>query len=81
MDAWARAFQDWVKERIERHDLAALFDYAKQAPHAALAVPTPEHFLPLFPVLGAAEPSAKLQPIFEGIEHANMSMFTFALSA
>jgi 4,5-DOPA dioxygenase extradiol len=80
VDSWAREFQSWVKQHIERRDLAALFDYEKHAPHAALAVPTPEHFLPLFPVLGAVGNSAKLQPVFEGMEHANMSMFTFALS-
>ncbi|MGB9235781.1 MAG: class III extradiol ring-cleavage dioxygenase [Terriglobales bacterium] len=80
IDTWAREFQGWVKQRIERRDLAALFEYERQAPHAALAAPTPEHFAPLFPVLGAAGESAKLDTIFEGIEHANMSMFTFALA-
>jgi 4,5-DOPA dioxygenase extradiol len=81
VDSWAREFQNWVEERIERRELATLFDYERQAPHAALAVPTPEHFAPLFPVLGAAGASAKLYPVFEGIEHANISMFTFALAA
>jgi 4,5-DOPA dioxygenase extradiol len=80
VDSWAREFQNWVKDRIERRELATLFDYEQQAPHAALAVPTPEHFAPLFPVLGAAGKSPKLHPIFEGIEHANVSMFAFALS-
>jgi 4,5-DOPA dioxygenase extradiol len=80
-DRWAREFQVWVKERIDRRELATLFEYEKHAPHAALAVPTPEHFAPLFPVLGAASgAAAKLHPIFEAIEHANMSMFTFALA-
>lgn len=78
-DTWASEFEAWVKQRIERRELAALFDYERQAPHAAVAVPTPEHFLPLFPALGAAGASAKLHPIFEGMEHANMSMFSFAL--
>ncbi len=80
VDGWALEFQTWVKQRIERGELATLFDYEKQAPHAALAVPTPEHFAPLFSVVGAADQSAKLHPIFEGVEHANMSMFTFALA-
>jgi len=80
VDSWSREFQNWVRERIERQELATLFDYEKQAPHAALAVPTPEHFAPLFSVVGSAGKSAKLHPVFEGIEHANMSMFTFALA-
>ncbi len=80
VDGWAREFQNWAKDRIGRRELATLFGYEKQAPHAALAVPTPEHFAPLFPILGAAGALAKLHPIFEGVEHANMSMFTFALA-
>jgi 4,5-DOPA dioxygenase extradiol len=79
-DEWAREFQGWVKERVAQRDLTALFEYEKLAPHAARAVPTPEHFAPLFPVLGAAGKNATFKPIFEGIEHANMSMFTFQLA-
>jgi 4,5-DOPA dioxygenase extradiol len=78
-DEWARDFQAWVKQCVESRELPPLFDYEKQAPHPARAVPTPEHFAPLFPVLGAASTSAKLAPIYEGIEHANMSMLTFQL--
>ena len=80
VDIWAREFQEWVKERVERRDLETLFQYEKLAPHAARVVPTPEHFAPLFPVLGAAAESAKVVPIFEGIEHGNMSMFSFQLA-
>ncbi len=78
-DEWAWDFQEWVKQRVAEHDWETLFGYEKLAPNAALAVPTPEHFAPLFPVLGAAGESAKLVPIFEGIEHGNMSMFSFAM--
>jgi len=78
-EPWASDFQQWVRNRIEKHDLEELFAYEKAAPNASWAVPTPEHFMPLFPVLGAAGRSAKLLPIFEGIEYANMSMFSFQL--
>jgi 4,5-DOPA dioxygenase extradiol len=78
-DTWALEFQNWVQAAIERGDLAALFAYEQRAPHAGRAVPTPEHFVPLFPVLGAAGAQAKLTPIFEGVEHGNMSMYSFAL--
>jgi 4,5-DOPA dioxygenase extradiol len=77
---WAGEFQGWIKEHVSRRDLAALFEYETLAPHAARAVPTPEHFAPLFPVLGAVGEKSTLKAIFEGIEHANMSMFTFQLA-
>jgi 4,5-DOPA dioxygenase extradiol len=79
VDAWAREFEHWVQDAVARHDLAALFGYAKLAPEAARAVPTPEHFIPLFPVLGAAGEYQKVVPIFEGVEYGNMSMYSFQL--
>lgn len=79
VESWAQEFESWVRTAIERHDLESLCNYEKQAPHASRAVPTPEHFTPLFPVLGAAEGYANVTPIFDGIEHGNISMFTFAL--
>jgi 4,5-DOPA dioxygenase extradiol len=80
-DAWALEFQEWVRSAVERRDLESLFQYRKLAPHAARAVPTEEHFLPLFPVLGAAGNYSQVKPICEGIEHANMSLNSFALVA
>lgn len=78
--AWARDFENWVREQIERRDYSALFNYRKAAPHAALAVPTTEHFAPLFVVLGAARDGSRLVPIFEGFEYESISMFCFALA-
>ena len=78
-DDGAAEFQNWVRETISRHDLPALFAYEKLAPHARRAVPTAEHFVPIFPVLGAVGDRAHLTPIFEGIEHGNMSMYSFQL--
>lgn len=79
LDAWAQDFEEWVRRAIQRSDLEALFSYRRLAPNADLAVPTPEHFAPLFVVLGAAHPYSKLVSIFDGFEYANMSMGCFAL--
>jgi 4,5-DOPA dioxygenase extradiol len=78
-ESWAREFQNWVREQVAERRLVDLFDYENRAPYASRAVPTPEHFAPLFPVLGAAGEFQELQAIYDGIEHGNMSMFTFAL--
>ncbi len=50
---WAVAFDDWLVDRIEADDLAALTDYRAQAPEGPRAHPTEEHFLPLFVAMGA----------------------------
>lgn len=78
-ETWAREFQDWVRSAVERRDLSSIFNYQKLAPQVARAVPTEEHLAPLFPVLGAAGDYSYVRPIYEGIEHANMSMYSFAL--
>jgi 4,5-DOPA dioxygenase extradiol len=53
--AWASAFADWLAQKIEAGDRAALTDYRRQAPNAARAHPRDEHFLPLFVALGAGQ--------------------------
>ena len=81
VEAWALEFQGWVRDAVGRRDLASLFGFKNLAPHAKEAVPTAEHFVTLFPVLGAAGEYRRVAPIFEGIEHGNMSMYTFQLVA
>jgi len=50
---WSQEFSGWIDEKLKARDEAALADYRAQAPHAAMAQPTPEHFLPLFFAYGA----------------------------
>jgi 4,5-DOPA dioxygenase extradiol len=50
---WSRGFADWTHDRLMARDAAALTDWRARAPHAAIAHPTPEHFLPLFVAYGA----------------------------
>jgi len=65
---YAQKFQRWVFERLAAHDVDALAAYRQQAPDAARAHPTEEHFLPLFVALGAAGPDAEPVRVFEGFE-------------
>jgi 4,5-DOPA dioxygenase extradiol len=57
---WSREFSDWTHERLVVGDAAALADYRAQAPHAALAHPTEEHFMPLFVAMGAGGSAERL---------------------
>ncbi len=53
----SREFRDWVHARLTDEggdSVEALFDWQQRAPNGGFAHPTPEHFLPLFVVLGAA---------------------------
>ena len=68
----ARAFSDWVGERLAEGNDAALLEY-RSRPEGAAAHPTDEHFLPLFVALGAAagETPARHQP---GFAYGGLSM-------
>lgn len=52
-ESWTVQFDDWLIKSILNNDLEALFNYERLAPHAQLAVPRPEHFVPLFIALGS----------------------------
>jgi len=79
VDPWAREFDAWVAERLERFDLPELMSYRDQAPAPAMVVPTTEHFAPLFVVLGAAFPGERVQTLFEGFHYGNLGMRSFQL--
>jgi len=76
-DPWAQSFDDWVAERVAARDFDALADYRNRE-EARLAVPTPEHFEPLFIACGASRDDDTFVEIAQGIEYGNLSMRSFA---
>jgi 4,5-DOPA dioxygenase extradiol len=52
--AWAREFDEWAKDALERFDLDALRDFRSRAPAARQALPTWEHYAPVLVAAGAA---------------------------
>lgn len=67
IQASVREFQDWLDDKLGHWDLEALFDYARQAPHARLAVPPKgqEHLAPLFYAMGAASHPHSIEILHE----------------
>jgi 4,5-DOPA dioxygenase extradiol len=80
-EPWAAAFGAWVDERLQARDTAGLLAYASLAPHADLAVPTSEHFDPLFFVLGARDGRDGVESLYEGFRYGTLSLRSFALAA
>ncbi|MGH7150682.1 MAG: dioxygenase family protein, partial [Planctomycetota bacterium] len=79
VDPWALDFDEWVRDRVAAGDREALIGYRRSAPHADLAVPTTEHFDPLFVVLGAASRDEGVTVLHEGFQYGNLSMRSFLL--
>lgn len=75
-DSWAEGFDDWLINRLKENDFNSLYNYKDLAPYADLAVPTTDHFIPLFIALGS---SSLLVPkvIFRSYELGNLSQLCF----
>ncbi len=50
---WAKAFNDWIAERVAKGAVDELLDYRDRAPSAVRSHPTDEHLEPFFVALGA----------------------------
>jgi 4,5-DOPA dioxygenase extradiol len=81
VDAWAKEFDRWVADRVEKIEVPELLSYKTLAPHANLAVPTTEHFDPLFVVLGSREEGDRVVTLHEGFQYGNISLRSFALGS
>lgn len=78
---YALEFQDWVKQRIDRHELNELADYRKLSPAGVRAHPTDEHFLPLYIALGAAGADYRAERLYDGIEMGALAMDAYRFTA
>jgi len=75
---YVQAFEDWLQERLTSNDTAALVAYREQAPEAARAHPSEEHFLPLHVAWGAAGEHPRVERIVDGYEAGALSMDSYA---
>ena len=71
---WAIRFEETAKALILSGADETLVDYESLGPDAALAIPTPDHYLPLLYVLGAAQERDAVGFPVEGIDGGSMSM-------
>ena len=80
-DEWAKTFDDWIKVNLDTLNIDHLNNYRKLAPFNDLAVPTTEHFDPLFFILGSAEKNEQIKHVYEKFQYHNVSMRCFTLEA
>jgi len=71
---WAERFNDLVKRSIAAGDRTRLIDYAALGEDARLSIPTPDHYLPLLYVLGAAWDDEPAGFFTDAIELGSVSM-------
>ena len=75
---WASRFEQFVRDNLEVQSDAASHPLVNFMTHpdAALANPTPEHYLPLLYVLGARQPDDAITLPVEGMEMGAISMLS-----
>ncbi len=72
--AYVHEFSNWMHDKMVAHDIDALLDYRRQAPHAQRAHPTDEHLLPLFVALGVAGETASAARFYTNVTLGCLSM-------
>jgi 4,5-DOPA dioxygenase extradiol len=73
---WAVRFEARARKAIEAGEHSSLIAYATWGRDAALAVPTPEHFLPLLYVMGAGIEGEPVSFPVEGMDGGSVSMLS-----
>ena len=61
---------------MERGDHAALIAYDKLGPDAQLAIPTPDHYLPLLYAIGTRQGGEAVTFPVEGVDGGSISMLS-----
>jgi 4,5-DOPA dioxygenase extradiol len=73
---WAVRFEAQAREWMERAEHEPLIEYESLGRDAALAAPTPEHYLPLLYVLGAQQPGDSVSFPIAGVDGGSVSMLS-----
>ena len=71
---WAVRFESRIRQSLEARDFGAIVAYEQMGRDAALAAPTPDHFLPLLYVIAQADPNEPVTYPVEGFDGGSVSM-------
>ena len=77
--SWAHAFDAWFADAVARHDVEALAAWRTQAPEAARAHPTSEHFDPFLVAFGATQAGEPVTTLHDELAFGSLSMRTLAI--
>lgn len=73
---WATQFEEQVRDLLQKGDDLAVVDYQNLGESARLAVPTPDHYLPLLYILGLRREKETIQFPVQGMDGGSISMLT-----
>lgn len=73
-ESWATEFDEWARDQLLTGSAAALVDFEQTGRMASLAVPTPDHYLPLLYLAALIQPQSTISFPVEGFDGGTMSM-------
>jgi 4,5-DOPA dioxygenase extradiol len=73
---WAVRFNTRVRDHLERRDHRPLIEYDRLGADARLAVPTPDHYLPLLTIIAQQDDNERVSFLVDGIDAASISMLS-----
>ena len=73
---WAVRFEQVARGLLQAGDHRPLVHYESLGREAQLAIPTPDHYLPLLYVIGASRPKDRLSFPVEGVDGGSISMLS-----
>ena len=77
---WAVSFEATARELMQKGDFEPLINYDTLGRDALLSIPTPDHYLPLLYVLGAARANDTISFPVEGVDGGSISMLTISFA-
>lgn len=77
---WAKRVQAVINQGVLDHQYQKLLDYKKQGGDFDLAIPTPEHFIPLLYILGLKEETDKIEIGNDVLVGGSLSMTSLLIS-
>jgi len=80
-ETWVTEFTDWMRDRLQAGDTAALLDYRRQAPSAERNHPADEHLLPLYVALGAAHEGEPIRRVHASVDAGIVAMDAYRFGA
>ena len=72
--SWALEFDEWSKQKLISRDFKALSTQYLETEAGKLSVPSPDHYYPLMPVLGASDNSDEMRFEYEGMQNGWISL-------
>jgi 4,5-DOPA dioxygenase extradiol len=74
---WTIEYDRWVTEQLHQKNFQVVVNEFDKSPNGILANPSPDHFYPLFYILGAMDDQDTLSEFYTGFEHGSISMRSF----